>query len=150
MTEKEAFKFGFVARCVRDGVNPQEIPLRIKQATEKLAGGPALAAGAAGAGAGLGAMASSAVSPLLNASGSVLSSIGWPAIAALGLTPMVAGGTAAYLKNKALDTDDSTDIQAAKAEELIDTYQQMTERLKQRRREIEAKKLRSSNRQVFL
>lgn len=118
MTEKEAFKLGFIARCLYDGVPREQIPGRTKLAFDSI----------------------------INA----MKSMALPAIATAGIAPAAFGGTAAYLKNRALDTDNSTDLSVAKSEELAQTLEEMTERLRQRRRELEARKMRSANRQIFL
>ncbi len=59
MTEREAFKFGFLLRCADEGLSPPQLQARIKLAEGWLSGATNLGLGAAGLGlaasAGLGA-----------------------------------------------------------------------------------------------
>lgn len=102
MTAREAFKAGFLARCVDSGLDAAGASALAKQAAEKLAGVADVAGHVAGTVTGLGV-------PL--------------ALAA----PVLLGGATGYGVARATDVD-STDVGEIKKRELLDTYRRETEK----------------------
>ena len=109
MDAREAFKFGFLARCIDAGyTTPAEIHQAIKTAMVKSAGGLGLGDVAKG----IGELGSSA--------------LGWGIPLALAAPP-VAGYMAGNLAAKATDVDDY-DTDEAKRQELVDEYKRQAAR----------------------
>lgn len=123
MTNQEAFKLGFFAKCAEVGMTPEEVADHVKLAFDKQAVHPALAALAA-TGATAGGLAGGPLG----------------ALAALGIMapPMVG-----YLGGSALAnaTDEQIDHKDFKKQEIINEYKKMTERLRlaKQQREMEEK-----------
>lgn len=103
MTPAEAFKLGFIARCVAIGDTGEQMEQRVKRA----------------------------FSGLLNPIVELTKSFGPVGLTALAVSPVAAGGGIAYLKNKALDTDTSTEIGEAHAAEQAEAYRQGALRLQE-------------------
>lgn len=117
LTDKEAFKVGFLARCVHDGLTPDQMLARVKQASdmlEKRAFIGGLLSGAAGA-----------------VGGAAKSIAGYGIPLALAAPPIL-GGLAGYGLAKATDIDD-TDVDAIKNQELVEEYRRQAERLKRQK-----------------
>lgn len=118
MTDREAFKVGFISRCLEAGLTLEQVPGLAKQAADKLAS----LAGLLGTGlsktvdlgAGLGNAA-----------------LGYGLPLALAAPPLL-GGMAGYGLAKATDIDD-TDIAEIKDRELLDEYKRQTQQLLRRR-----------------
>lgn len=107
---QQAFKVGFLTRCVQDGLNPEQMLERVKQAQDMLEKRAFLGS-------------------LLNLGGSVgkgLASYGIPAALA---APPILGGLGGYALAKATDVDD-TDVEEIKNRELVAEYQRQAERLR--------------------
>ena len=122
MTPREAFKIGFMARCVEEGLSTEKTAALMEKAGESWLGS------------------------LLEGGKSVMYPLGALALA----TPPAIGGLAAYFNNKATDTDADA-VEEIKQKELIDSYGRMAEQLKQRKRLRERKAERAAEkRQVFL
>lgn len=117
LSDKDAFKVGFLQRCVQDGLTPDQMLLRVKTAGELLEkraflGG--LLGGAAGA---------------VGSAGKTMAGYGIPlALAA----PPILGGLAGYGLAKATDVDD-TDADAIKNQELVEEYRRQAERLQRQK-----------------
>lgn len=113
LTPKEAFKVGFLTRCVEDGLTPDQMLSAVKLAADMfekrafigslLGKGVDTAAGAAGS---LGRMG---------------------AVGAL-LAPPILGGVAGYGLARATDVDD-TDVDAIKNRELVEEYQRQAAKM---------------------
>lgn len=117
LTDKEAFKVGFLARCVQDGLTPDQMLARVKLATdmlEKRAFIGGLLSGAAGA-----------------VGGAAKSVAGYGVPLALAAPPIL-GGLAGYGLAKATDIDD-TDVDAIKNQELVEEYRRQAEALKRQK-----------------
>ena len=117
LTPQEAFKVGFLARCVQDGLSPDQMLDRVKQASDMLEkhaflGG--LLGGAAGA---------------VGGAAKTMAGYGLPlALAA----PPILGGLGGYALAKATDVDD-TDVDAIKNRELVDELNRQTSQLKRQK-----------------
>lgn len=150
MQPREAFKLGFLARCVEERLSPAQTQALMKQAAANLEKvsfsywsllNPLniyrQLAGAAGR------TADSGRKIVDLAKGSM------PLVAATMAVPPALGGLAAYAVNKATDTD-ATDVEEAKQQELTDTYRRMADELRRQKslREYKAKRKRTG--QVFL
>lgn len=110
MSPKDAFKVGFLSRCVEEGRSIEEIPPLVKAALEKVAFLKDLLGGA-------------------KSLGSTALSVGAPmALAA----PPLLGGVAGYTAAKLTDVDD-TDVNEIKKRELIEELQRQTDRLTRER-----------------
>jgi len=121
MQPREAFKIGFMARCIEEELSQEK--------TAELMGKTA----------GL-------ISQLLAAGGKAA----LPAAALTVAAPPTLGGLAAYFNNKAMDTD-TTDIEEIKQKELVDSYERMARQLRQRKRLRERQAKRNKGkRQIFL
>lgn len=131
LTPREAFKVGFLARCVEDGLSPSQIGERVKQASEKLAFLSELAGKAMDVGAG-------AVGGLYN--------YGLPmALAA----PPILGGMAGYGLARATDIDD-TDVADIKDQEVLDEYRRQTQRLGREREVKDYQRQKKKTGRIFL
>lgn len=119
MTPREAFKVGFLARCVEDGCDSAAIQQRAKQAADKLAGVEAIVRGLAK----LPGQAASLAKPVVSA----IAGYGPPALLA---APIAAGGILGYAGGKLTDIDD-TDVAEVKQREVIDELRRQTQRLRQ-------------------
>lgn len=128
MHPREAFKLGFLARCVEAGLTPEATRNLIKSA------GDCFTKGAASWG-----------KELFDAAKDVTLPTALMAAAA----PVALGGGAAYFANQATDTD-ATDIEEIKQQELLDTYRRMSAQLQRRRQLQNYKAERKRTGQVFL
>ncbi len=117
LTPQEAFKVGFLAKCAEDGLTPDQMLARVKQAHdlfEKRAFIGDMLGSAAGAAGGL-------------AKG--LAGYGVPlALAA----PPILGALGGYGLAKATDVDD-TDVDAIKNRELVEEMRRQAEKLRRQR-----------------
>lgn len=131
LTPREAFKVGFLSRCVEDGLTLEQAHERVKIASEKLAG-------------------------LTDIPGKILD-LGKPVVSSalswgipLGLAaPPIAGGIAGYMAAKGTDIDD-TDVAEVKRRELIEEYKRQTAKLIRDRQAREYRKDRKQTGRVFL
>ncbi len=101
LTKREAFKVGFMSRCVEEGLSPEETLGRVKAARDKLAG--------------LADIAKPVIGGAVN--------VGVPALLA---APPVLGGLTGFLAAKATDVDD-TDVKEIRSRELIREYDRQAE-----------------------
>ncbi len=132
LTEREAFKVGFLSRCVEEGLSTEETQQRVKIAAEKLANAFSSAIGAVGG----------AAKPIVG------NALGWGIPLALAAPP-IAGGLAGFLASQTTDIDD-TDIDEVKQRELIDEYKRQTQKM---RHDNQIRKYRTDRKQtgrVFL
>lgn len=109
MNPQEAFKLGFLSRCVESGLSSTE--------TEKLVKAAYACFTKKGFSAVLDTVRSAAV----------------PALAAAMIAPPALGGMSAYLVNKATDAD-ASDVEDIKRRELIRTYRRMADQLKRHKK----------------
>jgi len=123
MDPREAFKIGFMARCIEEGLSQEKTAELIEKAAD---GGT--------------------ISGLVDAGKAVL----YPAAALALAAPPTIGGLAAYFNNRALDTSDEGDVEEIKQRELTESYRRMAEQMRQTKalRDRKAKRKRSG--QVFL
>jgi hypothetical protein len=117
MTTEEAFRLGYLERCLADGLTPEQIAGSIKVAVDLLEKRAVLGA-------------------MFNAAGNVASSLGSKAVG-LGVplalaAPPVVGGLLGYAAAKGTDWDD-TDVQEVKNQELVEEYRRQVERMQQER-----------------
>lgn len=122
MQPREAFKIGFMARCIEEELSHE----KTAELMEK------------------------AAIPVIDKLLTVAGKAALPAAALAVATPPSLGGLAAYFNNKAMDTD-TTDIEEIKQKELVDSYERMAQQLRQRKklRERQAKR-NEGKRQIFL
>jgi hypothetical protein len=143
MLPNEAFRLGFMARCVEEGMSADETYALSKTAAvsmEKLGFTKWLAEQALGP---VNEAAKTTKSLTDAVSGSM------PLVGMGLMVPPLLGGTAAWLVNHATDTDGS-DVEEAKQHELIDTYNRMSGQL-QRQKQLQSYKAnRKRTGQVFL
>jgi hypothetical protein len=99
MDSTEAFKIGFLSRCVEEGLSQE----KTAELVEKGAG-------------------------VVADAGKFLSEVGPKALMAALAAGPVLGASGAYLYNKATDVD-ATDVEEIKKKELADQYQRMAEQL---------------------
>lgn len=107
LNNREAFKVGFLSRCVEEGLSPEQMHQRVKLALDKLAGLTDLPG-----------KALDLAKPVLGAA----ANIGIPALLA---APPIAGGLAGFGLAKMTDIDD-TDVNEIKRRELISELQRQT------------------------
>lgn len=136
MLPQEAFKLGFLARCVEEGLSPEQTHNLAKQASlipfGDFIGNPAKATVETG---------KSMVD---------LAKSGVP-LAMLGLAaPPAIGGLAAYMANKATDVDDAAAMEDVKKQELIDNYRRMAEQLNRQQQLRQYKQQRKRTGRVYL
>jgi hypothetical protein len=121
MDPREAFKIGFMARCIEEGLSQE----KTAELMEKAADG--------------------GLTGLVNAA----KAVAYPAAALALAAPPTLGGLAAYFKNKATDSD-ASEIEEIQQQEQAETYRRMADQLRRAKalRERKAGKKRSG--QVFL
>lgn len=127
MQPREAFKIGFLARCVESGLTPEATQALVKSAEDcftKAAWG-------------------------LKDTVDAFKGVTYPTLALAAATPVALGGGAAYFANQASDTD-ATDIDEIKKQELLATYQRMSDQLKRQKSLRDYKADRKRTGQVFL
>jgi len=128
MHPREAFKIGFLTRCVESGLTPEATHNLIKSAGDCF-----------------NKRADSWGKELFDAAKDVSIPTALMAAAA----PVALGGGAAYFANQATDTD-ATDVEEIKQRELLDTYRRMSGQLKRRKQLQGYKADRKRTGQVFL
>lgn len=116
MTEKEAFKIGFLLKCAEEGLAVEQVESRIQQRAssikkEAVFGGIANLAGRG-----------------LSLAGTAVDKAFWPAM----LAPPLLGIAGAYGLSKA--KDDTYDVDEAKKREEIAAYRRAIDQLKRSRR----------------
>jgi hypothetical protein len=117
LSPKEMFKVAFLARCVHDGLSPEQMLSRVKLATDMLEK-RAFIGGLLGSAAG--------------AVGGAAKGIAGYGIPLALAAPPILGGLAGYGLAKATDVDD-TDVDAIKNQELVEEYRRQAERLKRQK-----------------
>jgi hypothetical protein len=127
MHPKQAFQIGFLARCVEEGLSPEATRALVKSAAEHF----------------------EKVGFGFKDTVDAAKGIGYPAALLAGAAPIALGGGAAYLVNKATDTD-ATDIEEIKQKELLDMYRRMADQLQRQRKLRDYKADRKRTGQVFL
>lgn len=113
LTAQEAFKVGFLARCVRDGQTPDQILARVKQAAALLEKRAFLGG-------------------LLDAAGGAAKSVAGYGLPLALAAPPVLGGLGGYALAKATDVDD-TDVDDVKNREIVDELRRQTEALRRQK-----------------
>ena len=111
LDSRDAFKVGFLSRCVEDGLTLEATHQRVKEASEKLAG-------------------------LLDLPGKMLelakpvigTTLGY-GVPALLAAPPILGGLAGYTAAKAMDIGDE-DVEEVKKRELLDEYKRQEAKLR--------------------
>lgn len=147
MQTKEAFKLGFLARCVEEGLSPEQTHTLAKMAADQLekqsiSPNP------------LGWLTGQVTAPVKNitdAYKAVLDSASSTVpLAALAMAvPPALGGSAAWLANRATDTD-ATDIEQVKQKELSDTYRRMAAQMNRQKQLRNYKQERKRTGRVYL
>lgn len=131
LSDREAFKVGFLARCAHDGLSPEQIVVRVKQAQQKLAFLGGLMDKAWDAAKGVGSAALNYGVPLSLAA------------------PPVLGGLAGYGLAKGTDWDD-TDVEDVQDQEIINELRRHTEDLQRRRQVKDYRQATQRTGRVFL
>ncbi len=146
MTPREEFKVAFIARCIQDGLDHEQMTLRAKEAADQMEKealpsikdllGPLTGGGvgaylgdkinAPGTGAALGAAMGTETGR------SVMGGLGSAALPLALIAPLAVGGLGGYGLSKMTDVSDD-DIQKVKDQELLDTYKQETNRLERQK-----------------
>jgi hypothetical protein len=144
MRPNEAFKLGFLTRCVEEGLSSAQTNALAKRAADVMT--------KQGFTEWLSKQVFGPVRTTANTVKSVAdagTSLAMPAAALAIGVPASLGGLAAYLHNKATDID-SDAVDSAKKQELLDTYQRMTDQLGRKKQLREYKQQRKRTGQVFL
>lgn len=129
MNAREAFKVGFLSRCVEEGLGPEQICQRIKSASEKLA---------------LFSDITGALKNVMDA-GTGAAKTGLPFLLA---APPIAGAAVGYAGAKATDLDD-VDVTEIKKREVVEEYRRQIERLNRARQIREYRRQRQQTGRVF-
>lgn len=119
LTPHEAFKVGFLARCVRDGLTPDQMLGRAKFAADLLEKEGFLGS-------------------LIGAAGNAARGLGSYALPLAIAAPPVLGGLGGYALAKATDVDD-TDVDDIKGQEVLEEYRRQADRLRRMRAAREAR-----------
>lgn len=135
MQAHEAFKIGFLSRCVEEGMNPEQT-----HGLSKLAAA---------------LFDKQALINLPSPTGEVRNAIGTfgdmaPYLAAGLAIPPALGGIAAYFVNSATDTEGNQGIENLKRKELQETYERMAGQLKRQKEMRDYKAKRKSTGRIFL
>jgi enoyl-CoA hydratase/carnithine racemase len=134
MTANEAFKLGFLTRCVEEGMTPEQIHTLTKRAFSSVTQN----------------VTDAAKAPFdISASALSTGQKALPYLAAAMAIPPSVGGLMAYLKNHATDRGDDL-VEEAKQQELTDTYQRMAEQLQRAQQMRKYKQQRKRTGQVYL
>jgi hypothetical protein len=143
MQPHEAFKLGFLSRCVEEGLSPEQTHGLAKSAAAVFSK-EAFVREALG-------QVTGTVKDTAEAGKSVveLGKSMWPLAALAVGVPAGAGALTAYLQNAATDVD-STDVAEAKQQELVDTYRRMADQLGRQKQLRDYKQQRKRTGQVFL
>jgi hypothetical protein len=118
LSAREAFKVGFLARCVEDGLGPEGIAGRVKLALDLMEKQGKFLTDLVGHGV-----------DLAKGVGSGMMSYGLPVALA---APPILGGAAGYGLAKATDIDD-TDVADIKNREVIEEYRRQADKLRRMR-----------------
>lgn len=124
LSEREAFKVGFLARCAEDGMSRDEILGAVKQATEKVAGLIGDVGGLAG------------------------SAVSHAAPIAL-LAPPALGALAGLGLSRATDIDDG-DVKEVKDREVIDAYRTEAAKLRRQKAVRDYARARARTGRIFM
>lgn len=157
MQPQEAFKLGFLARCIEEGLSSEQTQQLAKQAAdcfEKQA--------IEKAGVNLFGIPIPSFNPI-KATADTTKSIAdatksvadvakgtWPLWLAALSAPPAAGATAAYLANTALDSDEDAVVDEVKQTELAESYNRMAEQLRRQKQLREYKQKRKQTGRVYL
>lgn len=127
MQANDAFKLGFLSRCVEEGMNPER--------THDLA-----------------KMAASILPSPTGEVRNVVGTIGdlLPYLAGGLAIPPALGGLAAYFANSAMDTESSKGVENVKRQELKETYERMTGQLERQAVSKKYKAKRKKTGRIFL
>lgn len=136
MQVHEAFKLGFLSRCVEEGMNPEQTHGLSKLAASLFE-------------------KQSFVLNLPSPAGEVRNAVGTlgdmaPYLAAGLAIPPALGGLAAYLANQATDTESSQGVDNIKRQELQETYERMAGQLQRQKERQDYKAKRKSTGRIFL
>jgi len=121
LSGSEAFKVGFLQQCAAEGLNPEQILLRVKHANavfDKYASFSGIVSGTVGA--------------ATNTAGGLLKTLGSYGVPLALAAPPVLGGLAGYGLGKMTDLDD-TDVDDIKNRELVEEYNRQADRLKRQK-----------------
>ena len=142
MQPHEAFKLGFLARCVEEGFSPEQTNAMAKQAEDMLKVGF------------LEYASRQVTEPVRNTAEAARSVVNLggslaPWLIGAAALPPALGGLAAFFKNKATDIGDK-EVEHVKKQELIDTYNRMSDQLKRQKELQDYKQQRKRSGRVFL
>lgn len=124
MTSKEAFKIGYLSRCVEDGLSNDEILGSVKTASDKLAG-------------------------LTDAVGKLITTVGGIGVPLALAVPPGLGILGGYGLAKATDVDER-DVKDLQRQEVLDTYRRESERARRQKALRDYAKYRQRTGRVFL
>ena len=135
MQVHEAFKLGFLSRCVEEGMNPEQTHGLSKMAASLFEKQALI----------------NLPSPMgeVNNAVSAVGSLA-PYLAAGLAIPPALGGLAAYFANQATDTEGSQGIENIKRQELQDTYERLAGQLQRQKERQDYKAKRKSTGRIFL
>jgi hypothetical protein len=133
LTPREAFKVGFLSRCVEEGLTLKEAHDLVKTAHEKLAGIP---------GADIPGKIIDLAKPVVS------NALGYGIPIGLAAPPIL-GGLAGYAASRATDIDD-TDVDEIKQRELVEEYKRQTAKLMRDRSARQYRDERKQTGRVFL
>jgi hypothetical protein len=139
MTANEAFKLGFLTRCVEEGMTPEQIHTLTKQAADSVTQFTTKN------------IVNTAKAPV--DFGKSLLEFGRaaaPYAAGLLAIPPSLGALAAYLKNQATERSDDSLLEEAKQQELTDTYHRMADQLQRAQQMRKYKQQRKRTGQIYL
>lgn len=141
MQIKEAFKLGFLARCVEEGLTPNQTHALAKRAAD----------GEVAPLSWLTRQITAPIKDVADTSRSVTEAVKShiPLLALGAAIPPALGGAAAYLAHNATDAD-ATDVKQVSQQELTDTYRRMAEQLQRTKKMRNYKQQRKRTGQIFL
>jgi len=143
MQPHEAFKLGFLARCVEEGFTPEQTVSLAKKAEDMFVKNAFVAE-----------ISRQLTDPVKNTADAARSVVGLgssllPYGLAVAAIPPAVGALAAYAKNKATDVGED-EVDLVKKRELIDTYSRMSDELKRQKERQDYKQQRKRTGRVFL
>lgn len=140
MRPQEAFKLGFLARCVEEGFSSEQTHALAKRAADCFTKQAAWYNPFTWA---------KSVTDAGKSTVDLLKSLAGPTMMLAAVPPTV-GGVAAYLANKSTDVDDAAAVEDVKNQELTDAYQRMADQLNRQKQLREYKQSRKRSGRVYL
>jgi len=152
LSERDAFKVGFLSRCVEEGIAPEDIGAYVEKAAAALDGVAApmeLARKQAGLLSDVMKVPGALVDTVSRVAAPIISTIGNWGIPAAIVGPPAAGAAVGHLMSRMGDVSDE-DVEAIRVKELINEYRLQSEKAERDTRVRKYRKKRNRTGRIFL